>query len=205
MAARKILILFAHPSQERSEVNIHLFKSAQNMDNITVVDLYREYPTHRIDVDREQQRLRQHDVIIFLFPMYWYSTPAILKDWQDLVLEYDFAFGKHGDALQGKYFFCATTAGGAEHAYGSDGYNHYTVRELLRPLEQTANLCKMIYLAPFILYSARTAAETERLTEHIELWKKLLTTFLNDEIDLNLAQSSATLNTVIQNTSGQLS
>jgi glutathione-regulated potassium-efflux system ancillary protein KefG len=37
--------------------------------------------------------------------LYWYSTPAILKEWQDLVLEHVFAYGHEGTKLHGKIFF----------------------------------------------------------------------------------------------------
>ena len=85
---KKVLILFAHPSQNRSEINVPLFNASKGFDHVTTVDLYAEYPNFRIDIDKEQQRLRDHDVIVFMFPLYWYSTPSLLKEWQDLVLEY---------------------------------------------------------------------------------------------------------------------
>ena len=37
-----------------------------------------------------------HDVVIFQFPLFWYSTPPILKQWQDIVLEYGWAYGEGG-------------------------------------------------------------------------------------------------------------
>ncbi|MCV5747032.1 NAD(P)H-dependent oxidoreductase, partial [Escherichia coli] len=77
---------------------------------MTCVDLYGEYPRFNINIDREQQRLREHDVVIFQFPLYWYSTPAILKEWQDLVLEYGFAYGTEGTELQGKTMLCVLSA-----------------------------------------------------------------------------------------------
>ncbi len=181
-ATRKILLLFAHPAQTRSEVNLPLFKAAKDMPNITPIDLYAEYPQHRINIDREQQRLRDHQVIIFQFPLYWYSTPSILKEWQDLVLEYGFAYGAEGDALKGKHFLCALTAGGAEKAYRADGYNHFTIRELLRPLEQTANLTGMQFLPPFALFGSRSAAEESRIPQHIEDWQLLLEALTHNRI-----------------------
>ena len=171
---KRILVLFAHPSLERSEANRHLLAASRSVEGVTVVDLYGEYPTFRINIDREQQRLAEHDVIVFMFPLYWYSTPAILKEWQDLELEYGWAYGKGGTALAGKTFLCAITAGGRESAYRDQGYNHYTVRELLRPLEQTAVLCGMHYLPPFALFGARTAVEEGRLEDHVAQWRVLL-------------------------------
>ncbi|MCW8333989.1 NAD(P)H-dependent oxidoreductase [Vibrio paucivorans] len=187
MANKKVLVLYAHPSQHRSEVNKSLFNAAQSIDNVTAVDLYAEYPTFNINIDREQQRLVDHDVIIFQFPLYWYSTPAILKEWQDLVLEYGFAYGTDGNALEGKVFFCSATAGGKEEAYQSKGYNHFTIRELLHPLEQTASLTGMRYLAPFALFGSRTALEENRIGEHVEKWGQLLTALVEDRVDLKKA------------------
>ena len=181
MSLKKILILFAHPSQSRSEVNTPLFK-ASHRDHVTCVDLYGEYPNFRIDIDREQQRLRDHDVIVFMFPMYWYSTPSILKEWQDLVLEHGFAYGSEGTALKGKTFLCAFTTGAPRKAYQCDGFNHFTIQELLQPLEQTAHLCGMQYLQPFVLFGARTAAEEERVSGHIQHWQTILDQLIHDRI-----------------------
>lgn len=180
---KKILILFAHPAQEKSEVNVPLIEAAQKLDHVTVVDLYGEYPKFRINIEREQQRLIEHDVIVFKFPFYWYSTPAILKEWQDLVLEHGFAYGGGANALHGKSFLCALSAGGPESAYQTEGFNHFTVRDLLHPLEQTANLCGMTYLAPFVIFSARTAAEEHRLSKHRQDFVDLLTALRDETID----------------------
>lgn len=190
----RVLILFAHPSRDRSEANIPLFEASTGHPGVTVVDLYGEYPDYRIDVDREQERLRQHDVIVFMFPLYWYSTPSILKEWQDLVLEYGFAYGSDGTALQGKTFFCALSAGGPANAYRADGFNHFTIRELLQPLEQMARLTGMHYLPPFALFGSRTAVDENRLDSHVADWGRLLTALAEDCVDTQQAEVQQTLN-----------
>jgi putative NADPH-quinone reductase len=192
--ARRILVLFAHPSLGRSEANRPLAEAARAVAGVTFVDLYAEYPAFEIDVDREQARLRAHDVICFLHPLYWYSTPAILKEWQDLVLEHGFAYGSAGTALQGKLFFSALTAGGAEAAYCAEGYNHFSIRELLRPLEQTAMLCGMVYLPPFALFGARTAVEEGRIAAHVSAWTRLLEALRDDRLDIARAAALPRLN-----------
>jgi len=118
-------------------------KIASGVDGVTFADRYAQYPKLDIDIDVEQDRLLKHDVIIFQFPIHWYSTPSILKEWQDLVLEYGFAYGHTGDKLAGKVFLPVITAGGPDHAYTEQGSNHFRLRALLSPLEQTANLCRM--------------------------------------------------------------
>jgi glutathione-regulated potassium-efflux system ancillary protein KefG len=191
---RKLLVLFAHPSLERSEVNSQLLRATHATEHVTVVDLYAEYPTYQIDIDREQRRLLEHDAVIFMFPLYWYSTPSILKEWQDLVLEYGFAYGHEGTALHGKLLLCAITAGGPDKAYCEGGYNHYTLRELLRPLEQTAALCGLHYLAPFALFSSRTAVEENRVHHHLADWQRTLSALRDGHLDIQRAQELPRLN-----------
>lgn len=191
---KKVLILFAHPSQHRSEVNASLIKAANKIDHVTVVDLYNDYPKFNIDIDKEQQRLLEHDVVIFQFPLYWYSTPAILKEWQDMVLEYGFAYGTEGKSLEGKIFLSAITAGGKEEAYQTNGYNQFTIRELLHPLEQMASLTNMVYIAPLVLFGARTALEDQRVERHAERFKNLLSALIDDRVDISVAKTLPKLN-----------
>ncbi len=198
---RRILVLLAHPSLDRSEVNRPMAEAIDELDGVTLIDLYAEYPDFQIDIDREQARLLAHDVIVFQHPLYWYSTPAILKEWQDLVLEHGFAYGTEGTALHGKIFFNALTAGGLEAAYCADGYNHFTIRELLHPIEQTAMLCGMTYLPPFALFGSRTAIEEGRVDRHIADWVRLLEAVRDNRIDIAGAQSLPQLNSVLSQVS----
>lgn len=190
---RRILVLLAHPSLDRSEVNAPMADAVRDTEGVTLIDLYAEYPDFQIDIDREQQRLLAHDVIVFQHPLYWYSTPAILKEWQDLVLEHGFAYGSDGTALQGKLFFSALTAGGLEAAYCAAGHNHFAIRELLHPIEQTALLCGMLYLPPLALFGARTAVDEGRIEQHIDDWVRLLEAVRDHRIDIPAAQGLAHL------------
>ena len=191
---RKILVLFAHPSLHRSEINGPMARAAAAVEGVTLVDLYAEYPDFRIDVEREQRRLLEHDVVVFLHPLYWYSTPAILKEWQDLVLEHGFAYGSGGNKLHGKVFLDALTAGGLEDAYRDKGYNHYTIGELLQPLEQTASLCGMRWLPPFALFGARLAVEEGRVEQHLADWVRTLEALRDGRLDLARARDFGKLN-----------
>lgn len=152
MTNRRVLILFAHPALEKSRVNRRLAEAVRSLPGVTFHDLYELYPDFDIDVPHEQHLLEKHDVVVMMHPFYWYSTPALLKEWQDLVLEHGWAYGSGGTALQGKLLLTVTTAGGSEEAYCRTGETCYTVRELLVPIERTAVLCGMTYLPPFVVY-----------------------------------------------------
>jgi glutathione-regulated potassium-efflux system ancillary protein KefG len=186
---RSILVLFANPSIDHSEVNCPPAELTAGLPGVTLIGLYAEYPTMEIDLDREQQRLLDHDVIVFMHPLYWNSTSAILKEWQDLVLEHGFAYGHEGIQLHGKIFFSALTADAAESDYSSQGHNHFTIPQMRHPLEQMAQLCGMIYLPPFALFGARTAVEENRIQHHLADWQKPISTLHQNRLNLSSVMS----------------
>ncbi|MDO9710077.1 glutathione-regulated potassium-efflux system oxidoreductase KefF [Paracraurococcus lichenis] len=170
---QRILVLLAHPARRRSRANAALRKAAEAVEGVTLHDLYEAYPDFLIDVDREQALLVEHDVVVLQHPLYWYSSPAILKEWQDLVLEHGFAYGRAGTALAGKAMLSAITAGGTETAYGPEGLNRHTIAEFLRPFEATARLCRMRWLEPFVVHGTHLL-DGASLARHAEAYRARL-------------------------------
>lgn len=168
-------------------------KAAQSVEGITFIDLYAEYPRFNIRVDIEQERLSNHDIVVFQFPMFWYSTPSILKEWQDIVLEHGWAYGQGGTRLSGKRLLAATTAGGSEEAYSDNGYQRYPIRTFLTPLERTAGLCQMAFLAPYVLFGAIRAVDDGRIPAHVTGYVRLLQALRDDQLDLDAAAGMDTL------------
>ncbi len=190
---RQILILFAHPAVRRSRVNRRLIEAVRGLDGLSIHDLYETYPDLDIDVTREQQLLAAHDLIVFQHPFYWYSTPAILKEWQDLVLEHGWAYGRDGHALEGKTLISATTTGGTEDAYRHQGANRFTMRELLAPIEQTARLCGMDYLPPFVVHGTHQLTEGE-IEDYGADYRRTLEALRDGTLDLEAVQRLPRLN-----------
>ena len=178
----KILVLFAHPKHQASVVQRAMLRSIDGLDGVTIADLYAEYPDFDIDVAREQQRLLDHDLIVLQHPFYWYSTPAILKEWQDLVLENGWAYGPGGTRLAGRFLMSAISAGGSEEAYRNEGRNRFSIMELLAPFNQTAHLCSMAYLTPFVIYAGRRMT-TESLSTSAEAYRDLIVGLRDGLID----------------------
>lgn len=183
----KLIVYMAHPAQQHSRANAAMAERARKVADITFVDLYAEYPRFDIDIDAEQARLLAHDVILFQFPMFWYSTPSIVKEWLDLVLEHGFAYGAGGDKLAGKTMMLAVTAAGPADAYTTDGYQHFPMRTFLTPLEQTAHLCKMKFSPPYVLYASLRAPEDGRINPHADGYRALLEAVRDDTYDFAAA------------------
>jgi glutathione-regulated potassium-efflux system ancillary protein KefG len=193
----RVLVLFAHPALERSRVNRRLVEAVSGLAGVRFHDLYEAYPDFDVDVRREQALLVAHDLIVLQHPMFWYSTPALLKQWQDLVLEHGWAYGSGGTALAGKRVLSALTTGGGEGAYSHDGLNRFTVRELLAPIEQTVRLCGMEYLPPFVVHATHRldASGIERAAAE---YRALVLALRDERVDLAAAARSPRLNADLQ-------
>lgn len=189
----RILVQFAHPAFEASRVNRRLASAIADLDGITINDLYESYPDFDVDVRREQALLLAHDLVVFQHPFFWYSTPAIVKQWEDLVLEHGWAYGTGGTALDGKYWLSAISTGGRESAYQHGGHNRFTIRELLAPLEQTARLCRMRFLPPFVVHGTHllTGPDIER---HASDYRRLLEALRDDRVDLESLEAWPRIN-----------
>ncbi|MEM9302574.1 MAG: NAD(P)H-dependent oxidoreductase [Pseudomonadota bacterium] len=183
----KTLVYYAHPGHRHSHVNRVMAKAASAVIGISFVDLYAEYPRFDIDTDKEQQRLLEHDIILFQFPLFWYSTPSLVKEWEDLVLEHGFAYGAGGDRLAGKRLMLAITAAGPSDAYTERGYQHYPIRTFLTPLEQTARLCHMDFSAPYVLFGSLRAPAEGEVEPHVAGYVQLLEALRDDRYDFEAA------------------
>ena len=156
----KTLILLFHPDLTRSKANAALANAAATVPGVEVIDMQSAFPDG-LDLDRDgatgAARLLGTDRIVLQFPLQWYSTPPLLKAWQDAVLtrmmyiHYE-AEGRH---LEGTPLMIAATAGNVPEAYRPGGSNLFSMTELFAPLRATAHRCGLQWAEPFMLYNAR--------------------------------------------------
>lgn len=120
----------------------------------------------RPDIALEQDKLRWADVVIFQFPLWWYSMPAIMKGWVERVYANGFAYGvgEHSDArwgerfgegvMSGKRAMVVVSTGGWESHYAPRGING-PIDDILFPIHHNI----LFYpgfevLPPFVTYRA---------------------------------------------------
>jgi len=178
----RVLVLFAHPALEKSRVHRKLAGAVQQVQGAALHDLYQVYPDFHIDVRREQDLLREHDVLVFQYPLLWYNVPSLLREWQDLVLEHGWAYGQNGDALRGKRFMNAVSTGGPEEAYRKGPHGGFSLRELLAPTEQMARVCGMEFLPPFAVHGTFQMPEA-RILRHALDYRRTLEALRDGRID----------------------
>lgn len=150
----KTLIILAHPDLQNSRINKALANTMREQPDTTVHVLDEFYQDKSIDVIHEQELLDRHDRIIFQYPLYWYSTPPLMKQWFDEVLSYGWAFGPGGEHLKGKEIGIAISTSGTAASYQPGGYNLFTIRDIAKPIEALANYVSAHYLPPFAIHNA---------------------------------------------------
>lgn len=108
------------------------------------------------DIQIEIEKVQKADLVIFSFPMYWTSVPAILKGWIDRVFVSGIFYGgkrfyNHGGML-GKKAMLSFTLGGREHMFGQDAI-HGSIENLLLPIQRgTLAYVGFEVLPPFMAY-----------------------------------------------------
>lgn len=153
------LIILGHPNIEQSLANKTIIEELQQSHlQVEIRNLAQLYPDYQIDIRAEQEALLNHDHIVFQYPLYWYNMPAILKQWFDMVLEYQFAYGSKGDKLKGKNFIPSFTVGAPESEYHALGEHHFRIHEFCRNLEQTAYYTQMNFVNPFYFHGTSVNA-----------------------------------------------
>ena len=116
------------------------------------------------DIALEQSKLLCADTVIFQFPLWWFSMPAIMKGWVERVYAYGFAYGvgEHNDShwgdrygegtLAGKRAMLMVTAGGWQPHYSARGING-PIDDILFPIHHgILHYPGFDVLPPFVIY-----------------------------------------------------
>ena len=108
------------------------------------------------DIQIEIEKVQKADLLIFSFPMYWTSVPAILKGWIDRVFVSGIFYGGkrfyNRGGMLGKKAMLSFTLGGRDHMFGQNAI-HGAIDDLLLPIQRgTLAYVGFEVLPPFIAY-----------------------------------------------------
>ena len=118
----QITILLSHPNISNSMFNKHLVDINRKNPNFVFHHLDKNRVNGYFDLEAEKKLLRESKAIVWQFPIYWYNSPASLRD------------------------------GAAAEHYTHEGLNRYTAEEMLIPFEMTANAAGMKWFKPLGFY-----------------------------------------------------
>jgi glutathione-regulated potassium-efflux system ancillary protein KefF len=172
-----ICVIHAHPYPSRSRINRAFADALSTFPDLELRSLYGLYPDFDIDIVAEQNALARAQLVVWMHPLYWYSTPALLKHWFDKVLEFGWAYGDGAGALRGKSCLWVPTAGGGEAAFSAQGLHRHAFASFATPIEQTARFCGMRWEPPHIVLEAddvdstRLAQLVADLRQRLSAWQ----------------------------------
>lgn len=130
------------------------------------------------DIAAEQAKLSRTDLVIFQFPLWWYSVPAMLKGWLERVLSAGFAYGAgrlfDQAGLGGIRALLSFTTNGQESSYAEDGW-HGPISDTVTPLHQGLRFVGFEPLEPFIAWNVHRCEPADR-TAMIKAFKTRLQT-----------------------------
>lgn len=124
-----------------------------------------EHNTFAPYIEEEMRKVESCDLMIFQFPLWWFSLPAILKGWVDRVMAMGRAYGNghiyDSGRFRGKRALLSLTTGGPVEAYLKGGFNG-DMDAILRPIQRgILQFLGFDVLAPQIHYGPVRASEEE--------------------------------------------
>lgn len=174
----RVAVVCAHPNLSVSRANRIMLEALSGLPDVTISRLYDRYPDFHIDTTTEQAMLREVDTIVLQFPLYWYSSPPLLKAWIDSIFTEGFAYGEKADGLAGKRLMIAVSADAsaefcAEHdAEGQP--NLFSLTDLLGPFKAIAAYCKMVWEPEFAIFSVWQKTDEQLAKEAANYRDRLL-------------------------------
>lgn len=108
------------------------------------------------DIDRELSKLLEADLVVFTFPIFWFSVPAILKGWFDRVFISGAIYGGRRfydrGGMRGKRALVCASFGGRDYMFDKKGI-HGELLVLLSPLLRgTLGYAGFDVLEPFFAF-----------------------------------------------------
>jgi NAD(P)H dehydrogenase (quinone) len=125
------------------------------------------------DLKLEREKVEWADYIIFQFPMWWTSAPAIVKGWFDRVFAAGFAYGpgvyNHGNFKGKKAMLSFTTGGRHLDSYGPKGLKGEMSERLFGFQHEILYFSGMDVIEPFIVPSGVSEEERKDYIEQLKV------------------------------------
>ena len=136
-------------------------------------------------LEAEIAKMEAADLMIWQFPLWWFSVPGILKGWVDKVFAFNRVYGRGRFYDKGLYrgkraLLSLTTGGSGEAAYLPDGFNG-DINGILRPIQRgMLQFVGYDVLKPQIVHGPAQATAEERKA-HLAAWRERLTQIAQEE------------------------
>ena len=183
----KILVVYTHPvpdSYNRSVLNSvkagleaagHEYQVAdlyqENFQPAMTAEDFNQFDNQPMpdDIVKEQARVEWSDGIVFVFPVWWWSMPGMLKGWIDRVMSYGWAWIDPADPdsgfLKSRKILVLATAGGTEDVFKKRKYDESFYTQLTIG---TWDYCGFKEVTTEVLYGIAPGASEKHLQSQID-------------------------------------
>ena len=169
---KNILVVSGHTDLNDSVANKNILEELKKLLPNAEIDLLSElYPSYKIDVKKEQEKLVNADIIVLQYPLFWYSMPSILEKWMEDTFIFGFSHGDGGDKLKGKKLIVSLTTGAPEENYIDEKLG-YDIEEYLHPIKKSCRMCQLEYCGVVKTYGVSYHIRQDKGNEIIEKAKK---------------------------------
>ena len=165
---QNILVVSRHTDLNNSVANKAILERLENkLPQAEFVYLDKLYSDFQIDVEEEQEKLLNADIIVLQFPIFWYAMPSLLSRWLEETFQHGFSHGSTGDKLKGKKLIASFTTGAPEFMYSYEGAQKYPIEDFLPPIKAMCNLCGLDYFGYVYTggVSYQNRNDTEKMAE----------------------------------------
>lgn len=160
--------MYGDPYQKTSIANKAILEKLRaSLPEAQLDNLFSLYPDFQIDVEAEQKKLKQADLVILQDSVYWYNVPSLTRRWFEEVLSYGWAYGEGGMALAGKKAIIGLTAGGNTASYGTGPESVIPAAEVIKPIELVSGYCHMDVLGT-VFTTSMPGHDPEKYEEHAQ-------------------------------------
>lgn len=141
------------------------------------------------DVEAEQRKILSADALILLFPLWWYSMPAIMKGWVDRVWAFGLAYGYQGTGnayrygeggFAGKRALLAVSVGGPAIDYSPRGING-PLEQLLFPITHGTLFFPGMQVLPTFAVYGTAAIDAQGMAKATADWRGRVERLFEDE------------------------
>lgn len=183
----KVLMVVAHDIKQSLTYSLYdaisEYLATKNNIELLNLDLYdhaKEIPFYIHDMQqleassffqKNKELILQADRIILFFPVYWYSTPAIVKAWIDLITRYAWNY-KNGECAQPLHHITkvlSISSSIAKHPWYKFLYEHPVQKQIT----DTFKFMGIKTIKPYMIYDVY-AMTPKIYASHVETIKKLV-------------------------------
>jgi putative NADPH-quinone reductase len=169
------------------DMHFHAVSSRENFTGLQNPDFFKqqleelfatEHGLFADDIAAEQAKLEWCDIMVWQFPLWWFSVPGILKGWVDRVFAMGRTYGQgklyQNGVFKGKKALLSLTTGGYREDYLENGLQGEMVG-ILRPLQRgILEFTGFTVLEPHIVYGPTRLLPEQRATELARWHSRLL-------------------------------